>query len=315
MSVDNSAIVTAFGAYYMNEGQNMARLRSAIREKSVTPSFATPKITENDLYRSANADLSEIVQGFQTAWTPKGILTFTPNEIPLRNIKIDKEIFPDKLKESWLGFLTSVNENERKAWPIERYLSEEHIAKRIPHDLETKAYFKGSYVAPTPGTATSASEVMDGIKTIITAGLLGNMHTVTLTDAITASNAFDRVEEFVDGLSELTDKGVQVTVKMPKKILKWYLRDKRNTHGQDVNYDGDSITVDFTDVQLVGLPSMAGENMIWATPKDNFIYLRKRKGMNNPKVEESKRQLFFMTDWWEAIGFDYDELVYAATWV
>jgi hypothetical protein len=315
MSIDNSAIVTAFGAYYLNEGQNLSRLTSSLRTKSVTPSFATPIIIDSDIYRSANADLSEIIQGFQTGWTPKGDVSFTPNEIPLRNIKIDLELYPDKLKGNWLGFLTSLTEAERKNWPIVRYLAEEHVATRIPNDLETKAYFKGAYVAATPGTATAASEVMDGLKTTITAGLSGNMNTVALTDAITYLNAFERVEEFVDGLAELTDKGVSVVVKMDLKILKWYLRDKRNTHGQDVNYQAESVTVDFTNVQLVGLPSMAGEKMLWATTPANFVYIRKVNGMNAPRVEESKRQLFIMLDWWEAIGFDHDELVYAATWI
>lgn len=315
MSIENSAIVTAFGAYYINEGQNLTRLTSALRTKAVTPSFARPIIIENDVYRSTNSDLSEIIQGFQKGWTPKGDVSFTPNEIPLRNIKIDTELYPDELKASWLGFLTSLTDDERKNWPLVRYLAEEHIATRIPHDLETKAYFKGAYVAATPGTATAASEVMDGIKTSITAGLSANMNTVTLTDAITQANAFERVEEFVDGLAELTDKGVSVVVKMDLKILKWYLRDKRNTHGQDVNYNAASVVVDFTNVQLVGLPSMAGEKMLWATTPANFVYIRKVNGMKAPKVEESKRQVFLMLDWWEAIGFNHDELVYAATWI
>ena len=315
MSLDNSKIVTDFGAYYLPEGQNMSRLTSALRQKAETPSYATPLIIEGDLYRTANAALSEIVQSFQKAWTPKGTLTFEPNEIPLRNIKIDLEIFPDELKASWLGFLTSVDEQERKNWPIVRYLAEQHIAPQIPHDMETQAYFKGVYAAHTPGTATAASAVMTGLKSIITTGLAGNMNTVALTDAVTEANAFERVEEFVDGLAPLTDIGVHVDVMMDKKILKWYLRDKRNTHGQDVNYKADKVTVDFTNVKLIGVASMAGEKMFWATPKSNFVYIRKANGMKKPKIEESKRQVFFMADWWEAIGFNYDELVYAATWL
>jgi hypothetical protein len=315
MSITASDIVTAFGSYYINEGQNLTRLNSALRQKAETPMYARPIVTENDVYRSANASLSEIVQGFQKAFTDKGTVTFTPNEIPLRNLKVDIAIYPDELKGNWLGFLTSLTEDERKNWPIVRYLAEKHVAERIPHDLETQAYFKGVYSAPTPGTATDAVDVMTGLKKIITDGLTGNMNTVTLTNAVTAANAFDRIEEFVDGLADLTDKGVRCKVYMSKKLVKWYLRDKRNTHGTDVNYNASSVTVDFTDVQIVGLASMAGENMIWATPDENFVYLRKVNGMSTPKVEELKREVFLMLDWWEAIGFDYDELVYAATWV
>jgi hypothetical protein len=156
---------------------------------------------------------------------------------------------------------------------------------------------------------------MTGLKSIITTALAGDGTTITLTDAVTAANAFDRVEEFVDGLSELTDAGVKSKIYMDPKIVRWYLRDKRNLHGSDVNYDPNKPVVDFTNVEIVGLPSMSGEKMFWATPEDNFLYIRKANGMKTPRVEESKREVFLMTDWWEGLGFGYDALVYATTWV
>lgn len=314
MGIVKTNLVTDFGAYYINEGQNQQRLLSALREKSVTTSYAKPIIHDGDVYRFSNVSLTEIVQGFQKAFTAKGNATFAPNEIRLRNLKIDLALFPDEVKGSWLGFLSSLDDQERKNWPIVRYLLEKEVVPAIPHDLETKAYFKGAYVAPTPGTATTTAASMDGLKKIITAGLLGNMTTVSIT-AITASNAFDMIEQFVDGLSKLTDKGVAMRLYMDPKILRWYHRDKRNTHGTDVNYDPMKPVVDFTNVELIGLPSMAGEKMLWATPVDNFLYLRKVNGMQAPRVEESKREVFLMLDWWEGLGFGHDELVYAATWL
>jgi len=315
MSIVKTDLVTDFGSYYINEGQNEARLLSGIRQKSVTTSHAKPIIHDGDVYRFSNVALNEIVQGFQKGFTAKGDATFTPNEIRLRNLKIDLSLYPDDVKASWLGFLASIDVQERANWPIVRYLLEKEVVPAIPHDLETQAYFKGSYVAPTPGTATTTAATMDGLKTIITAGLAGDMNTVTLSAAVSASNAFDMVEEFVDSLTDLTDKGVKMKLYMDPKVLRWYHRDKRNTHGTDVNYNPDKPVVDFTNVELVGLPSMAGEKMIWASPVDNFLYIRKANGMKKPKVEESKREVFFMLDWWEGLGFGYDALVYAATWV
>ncbi len=315
MSIEKANIVAQFGDYYLPEGQNESRLLSAIRQKSVTTSHAKPIIHDGDVYRFSNVKLSEIVQGFQKEFTAKGAATFEPNEIRLRNLKIDLSLYPDDVKGSWLGFLASLEEQERANWPIVRYLLEKEVVPAIPHDLETQAYFKGVYSAPTPGTATTTSAVMDGLKTIITTGLAGDMNTVALTDAVTPANAFDRVEEFVDGLSDLLDKGVKFKAYMDPKIVRWYYRDKRNTHGSDVNYDPANPMIDFANVQIVGLPSMAGEKMMWATPEDNFLYIRKVNGMSKPKVEESKREVFLMLDWWEGLGFGYDELVYAATWV
>ena len=114
MSIIKTDIVTAFGDYYINEGQNESRLFSKLREKSVTTSHAKPIITENDVYRSAHSRLGEIVQSFQKGFTEKGDVTFTPNEIRLRNIKIDLSLYPDDVKGSWLGFLQKLNRPGKK---------------------------------------------------------------------------------------------------------------------------------------------------------------------------------------------------------
>lgn len=314
MSIIKTDIVADFGAYYLNEGQNESRLLSAVRQKTVTTTHAKPIITDSDVYRSANSSLGEIVQNFQKAFTVKGDVTFTPNEIRLRNLKVDLSLFPDDVKGSWLGFLSNLDDQERKNWPIVRYLLESEVIPQMSEDMELKAYYKGVYVAPVVGVASATADVMDGLKTVITAGLLGNMNTVVLTAAVTAANAFDMLEEFVDQIDDVLD-GEQIKVFMDPKIVRWYLRDKRNTHGTDVNYDAAKPTVDFTNVEIVGLPSMKGEKRFWATPNGNFVYLRKQNGMKKPKVEESKREVFLMLDWWEAVGFNYDALVFAADWI
>jgi len=312
MSINSANIVTAFGAYYIPEGQNMDRLREQLRQPSVTPSYAIPIIHDGDVYRFSNVTLGQIVQGFQKGFTPKGDLTFEPNEIRLRNIKIDLSLFPDDVKGRWLGFLAGLpNDMERKNWPIVKYLMEKHVATQIGHDMELQAYFNGSYVAPTPGTPSAASAVLDGVKKLLDAGITGStMQAVTLSSVITETNAFDRIEQFVDNFDPLLSS-VPVTVYMSTKMLKWYLRDKRNTHGTDVNYVAGKVTVDFAEnVKLVGLPSMGNSGYVWATPDDNFLYLRKANGMSDPKIEEAKREVNIMLDWWEGLGFGYNALVY-----
>jgi len=314
MSIVKTNLVTDFGAHYIPEGQNESRLLSAVRTPSKTASYAKPIIHDGDLYRFSNVKLGEIVQGFQKAFTAKGDVTFEPNEIRLRNLKIDLSLYPDDVKGSWLGFLQTLSDQERKNWPIVRYLLEKEVVPQMHEDLELKAYFKGVYVAPVAGVATTTAATMDGVKALITAGLAGNMNTVTLTDAITKANAFDRVEEFVDAIPSLLNS-VRMRIYMDPKILRWYHQDKRNTHGVDVNYNPEKPVVDFTNVELVGLDSMAGEKMLWATPIDNFLYLRRQNGMQKPKVEEAAREVKLMLDWYEGLGFGYDELVYAATWL
>lgn len=314
MSITKTNIVTAFGDYYINEGQNMDRLKSQLRLPSVTPASAVPIIYDGEVYRFSNVIFQEIVQAFQKQFTAKGDLTFEPNEIRLRNIKIDLSLYPDDVKGSWLGFLGSLTEQERAQWPIVRYMVEQQVIPQLKNDMESKAYFKGAFVAPTPGTAGSAIQVMDGIKKLLDDGLAESdetkkMNAVYLSEEITNSNIFDMIEEFADNLGDEYD-GIPYTIRMSKKNLRAYLRDKRNTHGNDVNFKAEKVTIDFSEnVKLEALPSMAGSPYIWGTPDDNYIYLRRVNGMSAPKVEESKREVFLMLDWWEAIGFGYNPLV------
>lgn len=316
MSIVKTDLVTAFGAYYLEEGQNMERLKQAIRQPAVTPSYAKPLITESDVYRSSNSTLGEIVQGFQKGFTAKGDVTFEPNEIRLRNVKIDMSLYPDDVKASWLGFLASLTDQERANWPIVRYVLEKHVATQIPHDMEMNAYWGGAYVAPTPGTPTTAAQTLDGLKKLIDAGLLAtSMNAITLSAVPSATNMFDLVEEFADDVYAANNaiSSVKMRIYMEPAFVRNYFRDKRNTHGADNNYSTTGINViDFSpNLEIVALPSMAGSGYIWATPVDNFVHLRKANGMSTPKVEENKREVSLMLDWYEGIGFEYNELVFA----
>ena len=311
MSVVKTDIVAAFGAYYIAEGQDMNRLKSALRLPSITADCAKPIIYDGELYKFSNVIFQEIVQGFQKKFTEKGDIAFKPNTITLRNLKIDLALYPDDVKGSWLGFLGSLTEQERANWPIVKYMLENEIVPQLKSDLETKAYFKGAYVAPTAGTAGTAAGTMDGVKKLLDDGLAnGTMNAVALSAVPNNANIFEMVEEFADNLDE-TLAGVPVTIYMSTAKVKAYLRDKRNTHGTDVNYDAGKITIDFADnVKIKGLPSMAGSPYIWATPDDNYLYIRRVNGMSDPRVEEALRQVFLMLDWWEGIGFGYNPLVY-----
>ncbi|WP_417365538.1 hypothetical protein [Flavobacterium beibuense] len=315
MSINKTKLVAAFGAYYNPEGQNMQRLMSMIRQKTVTPTYAQPIIHDGEVYKSASTLFTEVVQAFQKKFTPKGDLEFIPNEIPLHQVKIDIALYPDDVNGSWAGFLGSITEAERKNWPVVRYMIEQEVIPQLHQDMEMKAYFKGSYVAPTEGTPGTAAGAIDGIQKKLDAALAETEVTkkaqaVTLSEAITKTNAFDMIEEFAENIDETLD-GTAMTIYMSKKILKWYLQDKRNTHGQDINYKAEKLTIDFSDnVKLVSLPSMSGSDYVWATPDLNFKYIRRKNGMNPPVVETLQREVYLMLDWWEGIGFQYNPLIY-----
>lgn len=308
-------IISQFGKYYIDSGQNKTRLLTLMKQKTVTTNYATTKIVNDTLYRFANTYFGELIQQFQSQFTAKGTAAFKPNEIQLRNIKVDVFLTPDEIVESWLGFLSDKDEQDRTKWPLVKYLMEEWITPQTHHDLETIAYGKGVHADPIVGTAGAAMNVMDGIIKMVTDGIADvnkPMNSVALS-AFTPTNTFDNIEEFVDEI-DAPFNTMPFYVFVDPKIEKDYWRDKRNTHGADTNYsDGKAKTIDFMpNMEIVGLPSLAGTGAVIATPKGNFLHIRRTSGIPTPLVgAKDLRQVQIGFDWWEALGFGYNELVWA----
>ena len=99
---------------------------------------------------------------------------------------------------------------------------------------------------------------------------------------------------------------------MSPKWHRAYLRDKRSAGFYTLQTSAEvTNSIDFTPQQVIALPSLTGTDVIFATPQTNILHLTK-KGTNktNIKIEEYRRNVSFMCDWWEGIGFGID----AAVW-
>lgn len=304
-------VVAEYGAYYINSGQNTSRVLKLLKQKTETVTHAKRIITGDTVYRQSEALITEILQPFQNTWTSKGNTTFKPRDITLRPMKIDWQGVPDKLKESWLGFLADFEEKDRKKWPFVRWLIEEMLITQSEHDREKAAYFYGEYVAPVEGVAGNAADVMDGIKKLLDDGIDGaTMNEVSL-DAITPSNIFDLVEEFTDSIPDEYDM-VPMKLFMSRKNFRDYFRDKRNTHGGNTNFQDSDRFVDYREnIEIVGLPSMAGSDYLFATPKNNFLWCT-NGSVGRPQIEGVDRTVKVYTDWYEGLGFGLDEMVFVS---
>lgn len=315
--IEAADIVTEYGDHYIDEGQNMKSLKQALRQRSKTPLACTPKVETNTVYRSARTTMGRIVQAFQKSFTNKGSLTFKPRQIPLFNLKVDIDLHPDEVKKNWLGFLAGMEEADRMNWPIVRYMMEVEVAQQIEDDLETQCYYKGVFVEPTEDEAGLTKNSMDGLRKSAIDGLNANKIkdlSSVIGAGFDANNIFDKIEaiaEYIESIDPLLVEQPLMQILLPNKWVRAYLKDKRNTHGTDVNYRSDKVTLDFYDnIQIVGLPSMQGTNDVIVTPKANLAHIT-RLGRKPFKVESAKRLVSLMNDWWEAIDFEYWELVCA----
>lgn len=308
-------IVSEYGKYYVKGGQNEKSILKLMKQPAVTPSHAKPIITENTQYQFATSHFGSKVQQFQKEFTPKGDDEFKPNTIQLRQGKVDYSFYPDDITESWMGFLTSIDEGDRTKWPIVRYMVENAILPQIPQDMELMAYGKGVYVAPTAGSAGTASEVMDGLDKITIDGLADSekpMNNVLLTEAQTLENGVEFIENFLLAIEPLYLDNFKFKVLCDPVFVRNYQGNYRERFNQSTVYSDDrTLKVDFhPNVELVSLPSLAGTGKIIATPAENFLYVRRKNGINAPVIQADKREVIIMTDWWEALGFGYNELVW-----
>ena len=299
----------AFGTYI---GTNQKDILLLLMQATVSQKHMTTIASADLEYRASKAVIDDMVQGFQKKWTPKGTATFTPIAIPQRRHKFDWEMYPDDIVDSWLGFMAAENV-DRKQWPISKYIIEKLILPKINDNRELKLIGKGLYEAPVEGTAQATGKSMDGFITILeklkTAGN-SNVKFIPLT-ALTADNIFDEIELFAASVADLY-QDIPMEVFLSRKWYAAYHKKRRDLHGQDTNYTGMKDLIEGSNMTLMPLPSMNGKDVIFTTPKENFIRLMNRnEGASNITIESVDRQIKVFADWYESVGFGIQEAVFA----
>ena len=311
MSLTVTDVITEYGAYYQDAGQNKQRLLKLLTTPRELTDLATPIKTDDQIYRLGNAFFESLVQPFQKAFTPKGGVEIVPNEIRVYRMKIDIEFQPDDLVASWLGFLTAKSVN-RADWPFVKWLNEVYFISKIDADMELKEYYKGIYSTPVSGSAGIDGTSMNGLKFQLQDGVdKGTINSVSLGGDLDKDTIFDQVELFTDLISEVY-QGIQMNVYMSRYWYKKYMQDKRaqlfymKTSDQQIDSG-----IDFTPLNVKPLACMVGTNDIWCTPKENFLHISPATNMKNTfRFEEAKRSVAVMGDWWEGLGFGINQAVW-----
>ncbi|HYD21542.1 MAG TPA: hypothetical protein VEB40_08710, partial [Flavipsychrobacter sp.] len=96
---------TEWGLYYQDGGQGIKDLKKLLQQPSVTDTFFPLTPTKDTIIRKATVQMTRVLQAFQKEFTPMGLQTFKPREIPLYWMKIDSKLTPVELQQSWAGFL------------------------------------------------------------------------------------------------------------------------------------------------------------------------------------------------------------------
>jgi len=313
-------VVSEFGDYYKNGGQNESNILQQMKEKRQLDAVSQKRIIDGDILELSQAEISGIIQAFKTNWSPGNAATFTANPIRTRNIKIDLEMYPDDIKSSWLGFLANIAEGDRANWPFVKWYWEKLVGPQWGKDLSLVDW-AGNYVAPTNNTTPGATKgSYDGLRhqIIADAALGGSAKMIDMAlsgNLATAASAFDVVEDAAASIPQYWLDEEIVFIMSAKSELN-YFRDRRNTHGQNYGQDNmksRAMTVDgrpnWKIVPLTGMDQESDHDWLVVTPASNLINVRRGAGYNL-KMESARRCVSVMADWHEGFGFGIKEMVY-----
>lgn len=304
-------VVTEWGALYREQGQAVKDIVLKLMQRSVTAGYFPTRITTQTRLEKVSAEFTRVLQRFQKTFTPVGGTEFKPLSIPLYKVKIDLQETPDDLEESWLGFLADQSLN-RKDWPfIKWYLTNALI--QADKDLELNEIYSGVPGNITAGTATAAGTTLMGIKKQLQdLHAAGNMATVTMGAVPTDPLLYvEYVEDMMKATPRLLRNELDFVFVQEDghDLFRDGMRLKYNVNYNQV--DDSKITKLRNDnIQLVGLPSMAGSDKIWATPLWN-----RQCGFKKPAnekvfaVENVDRTVKAYTDYYKGFGFWLAEYV------
>jgi len=306
-------LIQEFGAYYINEGQNMQRLRAAIIAKPVTLEKHAKSIrTMDTMYRMANPQFESLIQPFKATFNPIGGVDFHPNEIYLPKIKVDLSLTPDEIEDSWLGFMNDLDPADRQNWKVVQYIFEEYIKKQIGKDREKLMVYKGKY---NPN-GTTPSDCMDGILELLKKGAQSEypINIIAGLGELDKDTVFDQVEAFDAALPEelINEK---ITIFMAPDMFRAYLTNARAKGFYNIKSDKEiSDAVDFTNGNhtIAPLPSMAKTKHLWATVDENLLWIANRN-IDNFKADMQAHHydVDIMLNWREAVGFGCNQMVWA----
>jgi len=319
MSLSVSALKAAFGSYFINAGQGQKDIYEEYLVPSATEAAWAPLITTTDTQvRKMKSSLTDVLQPYQKALTPSGTLTVAPLSKSLTKMKYETIVDPDTIEDTYAGFLASIDTNDRKAWPITRYVAMKMLSKGR-EAFETKAIYKGVYLAPTPGTAGAAADAFDGLGTQIAADITATTITPVATGVLAtdASDLAKQIEQWVVDCRAVSATQAEIIdnycteIFCDKAIALLAAKGFGINYNTQYNQTGASIMtavyrvqIPFTNLTLVGLPSMSGKKRLVMTPSENRLCRVKRPASEAAaEMYVNGREITLFSDHWKAVSY------------
>lgn len=332
VSVDVSDLNTEFAEYSTQTSRPVFMLD---REAAETRRFLQT-IRQRHSWKAATAFLSEVMQQFIAKWTPKGAVKFTPNEIIARRHKINLELTPDEVYDSWVTHL--YNEGLEPAdMPITQFVLE-LLKERFNEDLELEAAGHGVFVALNESTVSeddpgqAARYSVDGLITILKKNFAKTLLSTPTSEMNffefpkddTKANLIENIEAFVDNIPIKRRRKPGIVFCSTQLMTEYNRAYQTKYNTKPVVIEDFYTKIDNSGLYLVGLPSIQDRSIFYTParglpgkgiPQSNLVEivdenmemgsaLKIKDGTNPYKVN-------FVGEVQWAPGFAYDKMVYA----
>jgi hypothetical protein len=245
-------------------------------------------------------DVGEVAQAYQKAWTPKGELRITPEEYMLRYLKVDKEIDPNELRQTYLADYLAGATAEENELVRNFYMN---MVVRAAEDTDN-ALINGRYVAPTTGVAGSALEVVDGLKEVVKKFVDKGQITPFECDAIDESNACSALRQLWMQIPTPHRYSPKLRCYIFDGTWDMYRENYDMVYGV-MNVNNSTPTrIHNTSCEVVVLPYGGVSNMALFTMEGNIRLLDNQPSdLMRFEVQKDKRTFSYMQDWAVGIGF------------
>lgn len=223
----------------------------------------------DNTYSAVNATAGEVIQPYQSGFTPKNTVTFDAEEAKLQIIKIDVQFTADELAKYYDSWRIEWHEigKDPLEWSFARYVYEVILLPKAIEEMNHNA-MNGEYAAPTAGTAGLSINSVDGYIKRFKDGVAAGRIVEIATGAIGAGDAVSKIESFCDGLPEKY-RDLPGTIYASHTVARYYARDYRGQFGTGNGVAGNentTLNVDYSNKRVRPLHCLSGSNGLIFVP-------------------------------------------------
>jgi hypothetical protein len=258
-----------------------------------------------DEYQMTEQEWGELIQPFQSTWTPKSSVAFKAEVIKMRPVKLDKEVIP----QDWMNKLENSfrrNSGSNLDQPLESFILD-GVFKQLAKD-HGRVDVLGVYAAPTAGTAGTSVASYNGLKKVYDKGVVDGKivpHTYSNNSGDIEANMCEALEELVQSGVSADYRSEDLVIYIDPDYVTRYNAKRRTDFGGNMNYKGEDLMVEFTAAKLQPLRWLTGTGAVMCTVPKNltvFEYVPdEEKLLTIDKLAQRKVSIY--GDWKRAVGF------------